>query len=136
MDALKTESCWATPHTDKIQDMVKEIGRYAYERNVVFAVEPNPPIYGTNFLNTTVQAIQFVRKLNQSGIGINIDIGTMIYNREGIELLEENMDLINHIHISEPNLVPIEIKDLHSQVAQSLRKCNYQNFISIEMKKT
>ena len=46
------------------------------------AMEANPPIYHTNFLNTTRQAIDFVRSMKVPGLSVNLDVGTMVYNGE------------------------------------------------------
>lgn len=111
-----------------------EIGKYAAQKNTVFAFEPNPVIYGTNFINTTNQALDFVKECNVEGLKINFDLGTVIYNEESLDILENNLKWINHVHISEPYLEEIQHRSLHKELASILRKENYKNFISIEMK--
>lgn len=111
-----------------------EIGKYAAGKNTVFAFEPNPVIYGTNFINTTNQALDFVKKCNVEGLKINFDLGTVIYNEENLSVLENNLKWINHIHISEPYLEEIQKHSLHKELASILRKEKYANYISIEMK--
>lgn len=111
-----------------------EIGRYATQKNTVFAFEPNPVIYGTNFINTTTQALDFVKECNIEGLKINFDLGTVIYNEENLTILENNLKWINHIHISEPYLEEIQKRSLHNELASILRKEKYENYISIEMK--
>ena len=113
----------------------QELGKYAEDKNVVIAIEPNPTIYNTNFLTTTKEAIAFVKEINLPNIKINYDLGTVIENNESLEILESNLNLINHIHISEPNLALIEERELHSKLLEILVKGNYNNLISIEMKK-
>ena len=111
-----------------------EIGKYAAEKNTVFAFEPNPVIYGTNFINTTNQALDFVKACNVEGLKVNFDLGTVIYNEEKLSILENNLKWINHIHISEPYLEAIQNRSLHKELASILRKEKYANYISIEMK--
>ena len=111
-----------------------EIGKYAAEKNTVFAFEPNPVIYGTNFINTTNQALDFVKTCNVEGLKVNFDLGTVIYNEENLSILEDNLKWINHIHISEPYLEAIQKRSLHKELASILRKEEYNNYISIEMK--
>lgn len=113
----------------------KEIGEYARNKNTVIAIEPNPTIYNTNFLNYTEEAIQFTKEVNLDSIKINYDLGTVIYNEEDIKILEENIQYVNHIHISEPNLELIKKRDLHKKLITILEKCNYNKYVSIEMKK-
>ncbi len=48
--------------------------------------------------------------------------------------MEENLQLINHVHISEPYLEKINISGLHYELADMLRKNKFSNYVSIEMK--
>ena len=43
--------------------------------------------------------------------------------------------MINHVHISEPNLKVIEKRNLHREVIEILSKEGYNRYISIEMQK-
>lgn len=116
-------------------DFFREIGDFAKEHNVVVAIEPNPSIYGTNFLNTTDEAVSFIQKIKKDNIKLNYDMGTVIYNNENLDVLEENIALINHIHISEPNLDKVQVRDIHIELMKRLRRLKYQGFLSVEMKK-
>jgi sugar phosphate isomerase/epimerase len=111
-----------------------EIGKYAFQKDTIFALEPNPVIYGTNFINTTIEALDFVKKCNVEGLKINFDLGTVIFNEENLFVLENNLKWINHVHISEPYLEEIKQRTLHKELASVLKKENYSNYISIEMK--
>ena len=112
----------------------KTIGDYAHQNNTCIALEANPVIYNTNFINTTSEAFSFAKKVASDGLKVNVDLGTIIYNNESLELLSKNPELINHIHISEPNLVPIEKRSLHQELSHLLKEVGYQKFISVEMK--
>ncbi|MDP3443640.1 MAG: TIM barrel protein [Ignavibacteria bacterium] len=102
------------------------------------ALEPNPKIYNTNFLNNTTEAVEYVKYLNQSNLGINLDYGTIIENNELIHdiMTEENIILIKHVHISEPYLTKINFqrRKEHVEFLKSLVSLNYSAYISIEMK--
>ena len=100
------------------------------------ALEPNPTIYGTNFINYTTQAFKFVKKVNSDGLKVNVDFGTIIENKEELDTIFNNMNLVNHIHISEPNLEPVKEREEHKVLANNLRKLNYDKYVSIEMKNT
>ncbi|HHX70414.1 MAG TPA: sugar phosphate isomerase/epimerase [Gallicola sp.] len=115
-------------------DFLRSVGEYAIKKGTVFALEANPPIYNTNFMNTTKEAIDIISKIDCEGIKLNLDLGTMIYNREDIELLSDSVSLINHVHISEPYLAVIEKRELHEHLARLLDKYLYRGYISIEMK--
>jgi sugar phosphate isomerase/epimerase len=115
-------------------DFFSEIGEFAKDHSTRIALEPNPPFYGTNFINTTYEAIDFCNKLCKMNMGnnilmVNVDIGTMIHYKESPKIIEENIDLVNHIHISEPLLAKLEKRDIH----KSLANLKYDRYFSIEM---
>lgn len=111
-----------------------ELGEYAHQKNVVLSLEANPVIYNTNFINTTKEAISMVRQVNSKGFKVNLDMGTVIYNEESLLEIGNNIDLIHHIHISEPRLALIQKRKLHNQLMELLSG-RYHNYISIEMGK-
>lgn len=114
-------------------DFFKEIGDFAAEHNTVIALEPNPTIYNTHFMNYTEQAVEMAYKSSTEGIKVNVDFGTIIYNEEDINYLKHIPEYINHVHISEPGLNLIEKRDLHKQLFAVLNETNYNRFVSIEM---
>ncbi len=113
-----------------------EIGDFAHLHHTVIALEPNPVIYHTNFLNTTEEAIAFIKQLKTKGVLLNYDLGTVIENQESLTTLKENIDMVSHIHISEPHLKEIERRKLHQELFQILKAAKYENYVSIEMGKT
>lgn len=114
----------------------KELGDYAYEKGTVIGMEANPPIYHTNYVNDTKAALDLVKQVDSKGFLLNLDIGTMIQNQEAAEELVGQIELINHVHVSEPGLVPIQKRELHEQIAKLLKEEGYKKFVSIEMGKT
>ncbi len=114
----------------------RELGKYAETKGVIVAVEPNPTIYGTNFLNNTIDAIEFVKEVNSSNVKINCDLGTIIENKESLSVIDNNIKYINHIHISEPNLKIIKKREMHKKLFKILKNNDYKNIISIEMKQS
>lgn len=113
----------------------QQIGDHAFENNCVVAMEANPPIYNTNFINTTEQALDFIKLVNSKGLLLNLDVGTMVENREDVSVLVGNEKFIHHVHISEPYLRPIEKRELHNELALLLKNANYTGFVSIEVGK-
>jgi sugar phosphate isomerase/epimerase len=116
-------------------DFFRKLGDYAKSRGTVLAMEANPPIYNTNYINTTAQALELVEAMDSEGFLLNLDVGTMIENGESPELLKGHVHRINHVHISEPGLKPVEKRPLHRQLAKVLTEGGYQGFISIEVGK-
>lgn len=111
----------------------RELGDYAYEHHTVIAMEATPPIYNTNFLNTTKEAMEFIKKVDSKGFLLNLDTGTMIENDESISVFNGNEHLIRHVHISEPGLKLVQKRKLHRELADMLRSMCYQRFVSIEI---
>lgn len=117
-------------------EFFKEIGDYAARRGTVIGMEANPPIYNTNYINDTVSALELIEKVESEGFLLNLDVGTMIQNEESVKELCGKVKLINHVHISEPGLKPVEERKLHQDLKHILMDEGYQGFVSIEMGKT
>lgn len=115
-------------------EFFRDIGKYAKSNEVYFSIEANPIIYNTNFIVETKEAIQIVKDINEPYIKVNLDIGTIIQNNEDINILKDNINLINHVHISEPNLEIISKREIHKELAKVLKQEKYKNYVSIEMK--
>jgi sugar phosphate isomerase/epimerase len=113
----------------------QEIAAYAVSHYTVVSVEANPPIYGTNFINRTEEAVQLVKDVNSKGFRANLDFGTMIENQEEVKGLGSIIEYVNHVHISEPHLAPIIERPEHKDLAEILNDCGYEKFVSIEMKR-
>ena len=110
-----------------------ELADYALKHGTVIGMEANPTIYNVNYINTTADALNLIEEVNSDGFKLNLDVGTMIANSESVEILRGKVHLINHVHISEPFLKPIQPRELHVELAELLRAEGYKNFVSIEM---
>lgn len=117
-------------------DFFRELGGCATSKGTVISMEANPPVYNTNYINNTISALELIKKVDSDGFKLNLDLGTMVYNEEGVSELIGNVHLINHVHISEPGLQPIEKRTLHVELKEVLEDEGYDGFISIEMGKT
>lgn len=113
----------------------KVLAEYALKKGVVIAIEANPAMYGTNFINYTKEAVKIVKDVNSEGFKVNLDFGTIVANGESIDEIADYIDYINHVHISEPGLLPICKRNEHKELAILLREKLYKGFVSIEMKK-
>ncbi|MCQ2482085.1 MAG: sugar phosphate isomerase/epimerase [Clostridia bacterium] len=122
--------------SDDSLEFITEIAEFATKHNTVFSMEANPTIYNTNFINTTEEALEIVKKVNSNGFKVNLDIGTMIQNNESADIIREYVKYINHVHISEPYLKPIVKRVLHSEIANILKSEGYSGYVSLEMGKS
>lgn len=111
----------------------REIGDYAVAKGTVVGMEANPPIYNTNYVNSTSEAFALIEEVSSAGFKMNLDVGTMIQNEERVDELIGRTHLINHIHISEPGLKPIEHREIHAALRNLMIVEGYKGYISIEM---
>jgi sugar phosphate isomerase/epimerase len=114
----------------------QEIGECAVQNNTCFCIEPNPRIYGGDFILTTNKAIELVKSVNHPGFKLNIDLGTITANNENLEkTIREALPFAGHFHISEPYLEVIERdEEKHKKIKSLLNKYSYTSTLSIEMK--
>ncbi len=116
----------------------RELGDILKGSECSINIEANPLVYGTNFLNETQAAFEFVEEVGHSNINLNFDLGTTTINQnDPIQLIEKTFSRIRHIHISQPMLEDIstpEIEETQREVLEKLRSLNYLHWISIEMK--
>ncbi len=122
--------------TNDVLPFFEDIAHYAHENGTYIALEANPEIYGTNFCNTSESAFEFAKKVQN--MKVNYDFGTFIVNGENLKILEQNIALVNHVHLSEPYLEAINLtserKKQHEELANVLKSGGYNNYVSIEMK--
>lgn len=114
----------------------KELGEFSILNNTCFCIEPNPPIYGGDFILTTQEAIDLVKLVDRPGFKMNIDLGTISANNEDFRSTIINaLSHAGHLHISEPFLEKIKMDmNKHETLKKILDETNYEKSVSIEMK--
>jgi len=108
----------------------KELDKF----NTTLSLEPNPEIYGTNFLNNTFQVIDFINYNELNNIKLNFDFGSFELNKEKFDSIDNYINLINHVHISKPNLEYTDNYERIDLLLQKLNELNYSKTISFEIK--
>jgi len=125
------------PTAEKLKyahNFFKELGDFAALHGTCFSLEANAAIYGGDYVLTTREALNVIKEVFSLGFRLNFDLGTLIVNEENLEMLRENLDLVNHIHISEPFLAEIKKREIHKEMAQLLKELHYDKYVSLEMK--
>ncbi|MVB09932.1 Xylose isomerase-like TIM barrel [Caprobacter fermentans] len=112
----------------------QETADYALKNGTVISLEANPAVYGTNFINTTLEAAELVERVNSPGFRLNLDFGTMLENHEEPEAVAYVLPLVHHVHISEPGLGPVHSRPEHAELMRLLRRSGYAGYVSLEMK--
>lgn len=100
------------------------LGDLAQAAGVFICLEPNPPVYGANFMTTAVETESVVRAVGHPAIKMQFDTGAILINQEDADrVLTDSADLIGHIHLSEPALAPLGDSGLdHRPIARAIRR--------------
>ena len=110
----------------------KEISERAKKYSCIICLEANPKEYGCNFITNTTEAIDFIKKINSNNFKLNLDISTVILNKENIEnIFKNNLNIIQHVHISSPYIKDIINLD-NEFISFILKKYNYKKIVTME----
>jgi sugar phosphate isomerase/epimerase len=115
----------------------RRLGDLAQSAGAVLAIEPNPAVYNTNFLTTTVKAAEFVLAADHPAVTLNFDLGAIYTNAETAQAVSiYGRAKASHVHISEPQLAPAPavVSDLEN-IAVDLIAQGYDRWFSIEMRR-
>jgi D-psicose/D-tagatose/L-ribulose 3-epimerase len=115
-------------------DFFRKLGDVAQNYDIAFCIEANPIIYGTDFLTTTKDVVEFVKEVDHPNINVHLDSGAMQINNEDIEQTITSAQPFSHFHISEPNLLSVPQEVDHRAAAKTLQEINYNKWVSIEMR--
>ncbi len=112
-----------------------KVGDIAQQEGVVICLEPNPECYGANFMIRSAETREMVQLINHPAIKMQLDTGAIAINSENVEqILEGHQNYIGHVHLSEPNLVPLGRSQVHHQhVATQLNRLLPGRVATIEM---
>jgi sugar phosphate isomerase/epimerase len=112
-----------------------DIAEYCSQYNICFAIEPNPAIYGGDYILNMKEGVELVEKVKHKNFGLNLDASTIASSGANYEGdVELALPYSCHAHISEPYLKPIPNGETdHSAFASALRKYKYDKWLSIEM---
>lgn len=119
---------------EEVAVLFHEWGEYAALHGTCIGLEALPPSFETNFMNATEDAFTFASRADSPGCKVNLDWGTLLANGEPPELLRGRVDMVSHVHVSEPGLGPLSRWEEHKGLAAVLREEGYRGYVSIEMK--
>lgn len=128
----------ALPHEEAMKiatEFFQKVAEFAKGRKIDFCIEPTPSIYGADFIETTIEAVNLVKRCDFENLKINLDLGTLRSEADTLEKsLEFFLEYAGHFHVSEFKLVPIGLDfDLHNRVSEVLKRNDYERAVSIEM---
>lgn len=110
------------------------LGKIAQSYGVMICLEPNPAKYNCNFMTTSTETAAIVRKVSLPAIKMQLDTGALTINHEDPgEIVKQHADIIGHIHISEPDLVPLgDGSTRHDHMASALSQPGLPRLVAIE----
>ena len=115
-------------------EFFRDLGAVAASRECVICIEPNPPSYDCDFINTTAEAVALCEAIGSRGVRVNGDAGAMTTNGEDAVVLGESIPWFGHFHASEPSLTEVTDGPIHSGASAQLRAANWPGWVSIEMR--
>lgn len=113
----------------------RRLGDIAQHYDVLICLEPNPSCYGANFMTTSTETADMVRRIAHPAIKMQLDTGALAINGEDpFRVLQDCASLIGHIHASEPNLVPLgDGETQHSTMSAAIAHYLPDHIVAIEM---
>jgi sugar phosphate isomerase/epimerase len=114
----------------------RKLGDIAADHDTLICLEPNPRLYGANFMTDTLTTSQVVRAVDHPAIRMQLDIGALRINGESAStVLAEHVDLVAHIHASEPGLEVLgDCGTDHRPIASDIRRLCPDRIVTIEMR--
>jgi D-psicose/D-tagatose/L-ribulose 3-epimerase len=118
------------------QDFFAELGQHCTQRGVHVCLEPNPPAYGADFLNTVEETSKLVTAVDSMGIRLHFDTGGMyLAGEDAATMIRQYAPLAVHFHASEPHLQSFAAPMAeHAPSAEALRQVGFNGYVSIEMR--
>lgn len=115
----------------------KKIDELLDNSNIKMIIEPNSRTYGGDYFFTIDEIVNFISSNNFKNIKTMIDThNSLIEKQNPIIDVVKYIDYIHHIHVSEMNLIPIEVSEFHIQFSKKLKEINYDKMITYEVLKS
>jgi sugar phosphate isomerase/epimerase len=120
---------------DISRDFFRKLGDIAAAHGVIICLEPNPAIYGANFMTTSQETCDVVNDIGHPAIKMQLDTGAVILNQEDISVVvAQAKPIIGHIHISEGQLAtPGDTWQHHAEIATAITSQLPGHIATIEM---
>lgn len=113
------------------------LGHLAARDDICLCIEPNPPVYGCDWVTTASEGAAIVRAVGEPGFGLHLDTaGMWLAGDDGPQAVSAFMDVLRHVHLSAPQLGPVQRGGdvSHGAVLSALAAAGYDQTVSIEMR--
>lgn len=116
-------------------EFFRELGAMAASRGCVICIEPNPPSYDCDFINTTAEAVALCEAIASRGVKANGDLGAIVtLGEDPTSTLASANGWLGHFHTSEPELAEVTDGPHQARAASALKALKYAGWISVEMR--
>lgn len=129
----KKEKDWE----EKLESVIYNLDKLLDGKNVKVVIEPNCRQYKGEYFFSCSEITSYLKRFRLINIKTMVDTHNLI--NESLDPIEEfnsNINYIEHVHISENELLPIKNIDFHKEFAKALRESNYKKGVTYEIKKT
>lgn len=115
-------------------DVMKDLAEYAQEKDVTIVIEPVTMLQ-TNFLNSTQEGLELVKKVNHPAFRLMIDIyHSNIEDKNIYQSLRESKDYLAHVHVADNNRrIPGTCGFDFPQIIKVLKEIDYKGALAVEM---
>lgn len=116
-------------------EFLQRFADIAQAEGVLICLEPVVPYYRCDFINTTAECIDWVKRLAHPAVAITLDTANLQMNGEAIEeVLPNHAALVGHVHCCEKDLRPlIDDEDTHARMADAIRRHLPDHCVCIEI---
>jgi D-psicose/D-tagatose/L-ribulose 3-epimerase len=117
-------------------EVFASLAAIAERHGTVVVIEANPRAYQADFLIHASEAAELVRRVNRPGLRLHLDTACMTMADDDIDnIFCDHSQILYHFHVSEPYLAAVNGATVdHARFAEHLRRCNYDRWVSIEMR--
>ena len=133
-----------SPNLRKIEpDYIKKLDRIFSQLDVLLedtgikvVLEPNCHLYKGEYFYSSSEIKCFIKANNLQNIKTMIDTHNLLNGGfDPIKEFERNIEVIEHIHISENDLAPIHNIEFHKEFSKALKSNYYSKSVTYEVKK-
>ncbi len=113
-----------------------KLAEFSKKLNIFFCIEPLGKDE-TEFIQSIEEGGNMVNNINHPNFKLHLDTKAIFATKENPEeKILKFKNLIQHVHIGDTNLKePGSINQGHEKIGKALKKINYSNFLSIEIRK-
>jgi D-psicose/D-tagatose/L-ribulose 3-epimerase len=117
-------------------DFFRRLGDTALDVGGCLCIEPNPVVYGADFVTDTRSGVDLTAAVNHPGFGLHLDAaGLTLAGDDPAQAVRAALPFLRHFHISAPHLAEVGPGQVrHEVLARELADGGYAATVSIEMR--